>query len=302
MSVSADVLLDRIKLKAQLTRWRIIGMAALGALAFLLVESTTSIDSGRAHIGRFHIEGIIFDDHRVEELLQDAAEDDRLKALIVSIDSPGGTVTGGEQLFYQLQEISKKKPVVATIRNLGASAAYMAAIGTDRIYAMEGSLTGSIGVLFQTAEATDLANRLGINPITIKSTPLKAAPSFLEKSTPEAERAIQNVIDDTYGMFKRMVAERRNLSAEELAKVSDGRVFTGSQALKLKLIDAIGGESQAVEWLEAEKGVSADLEIRDLEIEEDKPALASFMDGIFQHIRRETAQFRLDGLVAIWQP
>lgn len=302
MTINADVLLDRIKLKAQLTRWRIIGTAALGALAFMVAESTTSIEPGRDHIGRFAIEGVIFDDQRVDDLLQEVAEDPHVKALIVTIDSPGGTVTGGEQLFHQLRTIAETKPVVATIRNLGASAAYMAAIGADRIYAMEGSLTGSIGVLFQTAEATELAERLGIKPITLKSSPLKASPSMFEKSTPEAERAIQVVIDDSYEMFKRMVAERRQLSSTELAQVADGRVFTGSQALKLKLVDAIGGESQAIEWLEKEKGIKPGLDVHAIEVEEEEEGLSRLLSSLFPDFSRRAAQFRLDGLVSIWQP
>ena len=188
--------------------------------------------------------------------------------MLVEIDSPGGITTGGEALYKGLRKLSEKKPTVAVIDALGASAAYMAALGADHIVSRRTSLVGSIGVLVQFPNFAKLLDTVGVKMEEVKSSPLKAAPNGMEPTSPEALAALASIVNDTYGWFKGLVKERRGYDDAELAIVTDGRIFTGQQALDLKLIDALGDENDAIAWLETAKAVPKDLPVRDW----DKPS------------------------------
>lgn len=302
MAYNADTLLDRMRLKRQIRRWRIAFVIAI--VVFIVASMSAFLDwstTKTEYIARYKLEGFIAEDDKRDELMDKLAESDHVKGLILHIDSPGGTVVGGEMLFKQLRRISEKKPVVSVIHTLGTSGGYMAAIGTDRIYAYEGSITGSIGVLIQLMEVTELANKVGINPITIKSAPLKATPSPLEKMTPQVEDATRALVMDFFALFKRMVSERRNLEGAALDNVTDGRVFTGRQAVENKLIDAIGGEQEALAWLREAKALDEELPVRLIK-EKKEPAewLESFSASIFGW--SENVLTQRTGLMALWHP
>ena len=210
-------------------------------------------------------------------------------------------MVGGESLYLALRKAAAEKPVVAVMGTTAASAGYMVAIAADTVFARAGTITGSIGVLFQTAEVTELLGKLGIESTTIKSSPLKAVPSPFEELTPEGRAATQSVVDSTYAMFVDMVRERRSLEPEQVAQVADGRIFTGRQALERKLVDAIGGEEDARAWLEAERKVSAELPVFDIGVEEKD----SWIFGSATALIRKTLlpeRLRLDGLLALWHP
>jgi protease-4 len=138
----------------------------------------------------------------------------------------------------------------------------MAALATDHIVARRSTLTGSIGVIFEYPEVSQLMDKLGIRLEEIKSAPLKAEPSPFHPASEEARQVMAGIVNDTYRWFVGLVAERRNLAPAEALRLADGRIYTGQQALQAKLIDAIGGEDVAIAWLE-EKGVAADLPVRD---------------------------------------
>lgn len=307
MPLSADTLIDRMQLKRQLTRWRLIAVATVVLSLLFIVEMTTETrhkGTGlrQDFIARLNIEGVIMDDPDRDQLLADIQENKHAKALIVRIDSPGGSAIGGQELYLKLKEIAKDKPVVAVMRSIAASAAYMTALGADRIYAREGTITGSIGVLIQTAEFTGLAEKLGITPITVKSAPLKASPSPLEKYKPEDAVPLQNMIDDFFGYFVGLVQERRGLTHEAALKVSDGRIFSGMEATKLKLVDQLGGEDEAVQWLREQKGISPSLDVREVKVEkEDSGLIEKLVDSAATKVLPEGIA-GLDGLVAIWHP
>ncbi len=181
----------------------------------------------------------------------------------MSIESPGGTTTGAEKVYDELRRLSEKKPVVAVINSTGASGAYIAALGADRIIAHGNSLVGSIGVLFQYPNLSRALNTLGVKMEEIKSSPLKASPNPFEDTTPEARAALASLVTDSYDWFRGLVRERRKLTEAELKVVADGRVFTGRQALGVKLVDQLGSEREAIAWLETEKNVGKDLPVRD---------------------------------------
>ena len=173
------------------------------------------------------------------------ADDDSVKALIVAINSPGGSVAGGEGLHGAIAYVAEKKPVVAVMGGTAASAGYMVAVPAARIFAREGTLTGSIGVLLQTGQVAGLLKTLGIDAEAITSGPLKDQPSFTRPLTPEGRVVLQGLVMDMYDQFVGMVAAGRHMDAARVRQLADGRAYTGRQALQLGLIDAIGGEQDA---------------------------------------------------------
>ncbi|MDQ0468141.1 signal peptide peptidase SppA [Labrys wisconsinensis] len=316
MSLETDLLVDRRRLRRKLSLWRVAAFlaAAVALVAVLAVGGGKDLLNKRAdHIARVKIAGFIGDQTANLKLFDDIA-DSSAKAVIVKINSPGGSTSGGEALFDGLRKLSGKKPTVAVIDGLGASAAYMAAIGTDHIVARRSALVGSIGVLVQFPNVGKLLDTIGVKMEEIKSSPLKAAPNGFEPTSPEAAAALASVVNDTYGWFKGLVKERRGYDDAALGVVSDGRIFTGKQALDLKLIDAIGDESAGIAWLEKDKGIAKDLPVQDWEKPSDSrslffaQALAALADKaglpiLGSLLASPTAPpGALDGLVSVWQP
>ena len=203
-------------------------------------------------------------------------------------------------MFHAIREVAEAKPVVAVIGDLGTSAGYLVALAADHIIARESSITGSIGVLIQTADLTQLMEKLGVSTEAIKSTTLKAAPSPLEPITPEARAATQAVVDDIYRWFVDLVADRRGFTPVEALLLSDGRVFTGRQAVANNLIDGIGGMDEARQWLQTTFSVSADLPVVGIDPRRGLSLTLDFLGLARKTLFSET--LRLDGLVSVWQP
>ncbi len=298
MTPDSDILIDRRRLARRLALWRIVAIVALAAVAVVAVGRFDTI-TGRDHLARVMIDGLIVDDPDIVAALAEVAEDSRAKALIVRIDSPGGTFVGGETLYRALREVAEGKPVVAVLGTVATSAAYMAAVATDRIFARQGTITGSIGVMMQTADMTGLLDKLGISAEAIKSGPLKAAPSPLEPLTDEVRAATQAIVDDMHALFTDMVAERRGLDAARAQHLADGRVYSGRQALEHDLIDAIGGEAEARAWLVAERGLPEGLPVNDVDTE---PESGEWFPGVRSLTRNLLLSERLtlDGLISVW--
>jgi protease-4 len=187
------------------------------------------------------------------------------------------------------------------MHGMATSGGYMAALGADRIYARQGTITGSIGVILQTAEFTEMAKKLGIEPITVKSGEFKATPSFAEKFTAEQRASIQAVIDSFHGYFKTITAERRGLSPAAVDKISQGQVYSGAQAVELKLVDALGGEKEAIAWLETEKKLAKELPVLDAEVEEEPKSLLEKISTFASSKGMGDVLWRQRGLMAHWQ-
>jgi protease IV len=319
MSLDADQIVDRRRMRRKLTFWRVVAVAvivlAIGAVAAAV--GRRSIVTG-PYIARVTISGLIRDDEERVRALDRLADSSSAKAVIIHVDSPGGTTAGSEQLFDALARVRAKKPIAVVVDSMAASGAYITAIAGDYIVAKQTSLVGSIGVLFEYPNFTDLLDKIGVKVESIKSTPLKAAPNGFEPTSPEARAAIQSIIMDSYAWFKGIVQDRRHLTDAELAAIDDGRVFTGHQGLPLKLIDQIGDERAAKAWLVKEKNISAKLPVRDFELHsrlDDLPFLhaaavalldATGLDalarrfGVFDAAALD--RFNLDGLLVLWQP
>jgi protease IV len=317
MSMPSDLMIDRRRLRRKLSLWRVLAIGAVGVAAlaaFARFSGTVAPTKFTPHIARIAVENIIVGDKDTMELIKNVSES-QARAVLVTIDSPGGTTTGAEKIYDALRKLGEKKPVVAVVDSMAASGGYIAALAADRIVVRGNSLIGSIGVLFQFPNVSKALDTLGIKVEEVKSSPLKAAPNGFEPTSEAARAALAGLVSDSFGWFKDLVKTRRGLDDAELAKVTDGRVFTGRQGLPLKLADEIGGEREAVAWLAASKGVDKSLPIRDWKKKSKIDGLSMFetsakllrfvgldalgvaLDAFAQ--QQETA--RLDGLLAIWQ-
>ena len=313
---TADYLLDRRKLRRKLSFWRIAAFAVLIVAAGAVTWRLTGSPGGsplQHHIARISINGIITSDRDTLKIFDDVAKS-HASAVILSIESPGGTTTGAERLYDHIRKLAEKKPVVAVVGGMAASGGYIAAMGADRIVAQGNSLVGSIGVLFQFPNVAKLLDTVGVKMEEVKSSPLKASPNGYEPTSPEAREALAALVKDSFDWFKDLVRDRRDLNGESLAAVTDGRVFTGRQALSLKLIDALGSEQDAIAWLETEKNIEKNLPVRDwkkrrsiedlglLGMAADAAALLGF-EGPALSLRKLQAskdEWFLDGLLSIW--
>lgn len=314
----ADLLADRRRMRRKLTLWR--GLAVLGGIAAVVaiglrLGGTQNLPGLDRHIARITISGIITGDKRTLEMIERIGTSNA-SAAIIRIDSPGGTVSGSEALYDALRKLSSRKPTVAVVDGMAASGGYVAAIAADRVVARQTAIVGSIGVLMQYPNVGKLLETWGVRVESIKSSPLKAAPSGFETTSPEARAAIQRVIDDNYDWFKTLVKTRRSMNDTEVAAVSDGRVHTGRQGLPLKLVDSIGGESDALDWLAAEKKIDRKTPVRDWKPKSEADPLGLWsvsarlakvsglagLGSLLDQAAGWPASLRLDAPLALWQP
>jgi protease-4 len=269
MPLDADLLYDRRRLKRRLSLWRGLAvLAAAVALIALLIRGAdpTGLLPGGAHVARLDVEGFIADDRRVAEALDRARRDDSVRAVIVAIDSPGGSVAGGEALHAALRRIADQKPVVAVMGGTAASAGYMAALPAARVFAREATVTGSIGVILQSVDASELAARVGVRLESLPSGAFKDQPNPFRPLTEEGRAELMRVVRDLHEQFVAMVAAGRDMPAERVRELADGRIFTGREAVRLGLVDAIGGEAEARAWLAETHAIPADVPVRAIEI------------------------------------
>ncbi|PJI37633.1 signal peptide peptidase SppA [Ferrovibrio sp.] len=308
MSSDTDAWLERRTLARRATRWRIVAVLALLVLALIglwRLDPGNLIAQRQVHVARLEISGVIAENDWWLEKLKEAGEDDRVRAVILYINSPGGSTYGGEALFQAVRQLSEQKPVVSVIGTLGASAGYMVAIAGDYVLARETSLTGSIGVLFQTAEFSKLMEKVGVSAETITSGPLKAEPNPTRPMSPAGRAQIQNMVNETHAWFVDLVASRRDLPRDEVAKLADGRVYSGRAALQSRLIDGLGGVAEARDWLARTHRIPADLPLRDIPSEPPAGLLDGLGSRTFATLVGKSLipeRLRLDGLTSLWHP
>ena len=311
MSLSpAEMIVDRRQLKRRLWRWRVLAVVlailALGSLFW----AGGDFNKYSAHIARVRVDGLITGDQATLNLLEDIGKSDRVKALIIRIDSPGGTTAGSEALYEQIRNVAKVKPVVAVMDTVAASGGYITAIATDYIVARGNTITGSIGVIFSFPEVSKLLETLGVRMEEIKSGELKAEPSPYKPMSDKVRAVSNEMVQESFFWFTGLVAERRHLTPERVAVLADGRVYTGRQAVAVKLIDAIGGEEVALQWLESEKKLSKDLAVVNWAnpVNADPTGLGFSAVNIvlralgFDGLKQQVESARLDGLLVLWHP
>lgn len=285
--------------------WRVLAFIAL-AIAIIVGLGRFALPQGPAgdYVARLVIDGTIATDPGRLRTIEALAEDGAVKAVIVAINSPGGTTAGGEELYEALGRLRASKPTVAVIKELGASAAYMTAIATDHIFARRLSIVGSIGVLYQHINAGKLLDTIGIDLDKVASGPLKAEPDFDEPLDGAPRASIAALVDDSFQWFVDVVAERRGLTRPATLALADGRIVTGRVGMEAGLIDAIGGEVEALAWLETERDVPVDLEVKTVwpEPERGFDLIGTFLNGQARAaLGLPDGPITLDGLVSLWQ-
>jgi len=309
----ADHIIDRSRLRRKLSFWRVFAfVAVVVAISVGAWRLAGDAPATQKHIARVSISGLLTGDRATLRLLDEIGKSNAA-GVVVAIESPGGTTTGAEKIYDELRRLAARKPVVAVIGTTGASGAYIAAMGADRIVAHGNSLVGSIGVLFQYPNLSEAVRMLGVSIEEIKSSPLKASPNPFEEASPEARAAIAALVSDTYDWFRNLVRDRRGLEDAQLKVVADGRVFTGRQALELRLVDQIGTERDAIAWLESERKVERDLPVREWRPRSTSSRFNIFslsalaqvagMPGLAALLARAEAEAQgasLDGMLALW--
>ena len=320
MALNAEFLVDRRRLKRRLTMWRIAAIVAVLGLvaAFVFQNEDIAAASGfKPQIARVSISGIIQDDRKQQTLFSNIGKASQVKAVILRINSPGGTATGGESLFEAVRALAKEKPVVAVFGTIATSSAYMVGLASDHIVARGNSITGSVGVILQWAEVTELLKNIGVKMEEVRSGPLKAQPSPFEPLGEPARQLTEEMVSEAHKWFLDLVAKRRSVTPLDIPGLAEGRIYSGRHALKLKLIDQIGGEDEAVAWLEEKREIQPDLTIIDWETNDGSgiglwsAALrtlagiagipASGLNALFPPAKVLRA-VQLDGLVSLWHP
>ncbi len=302
---AADRHVDRRWLKRQVVLWRSLALIVATVLMTMLVfQFGGGVGGGigrSPHIARLTVSGVIQTDPQMLTAVDRLAKADSVRAVIVRIDSPGGTYSGSEALHAALRQLASVKPVVAVLDGVAASGGYMTALAADHIVARAGSITGSVGVIMQMPQLKGLMDSIGIGMEVVRSAPLKATPSPFEDTTEAARAASESIVQDLFDQFVTLLTERRELDPAALDTIKSGRVFTGRQALPLNLIDAIGGETEARDWLAQQGTLAPDTPVIDVPEIED--------DAVFQELIKRLGGASLfaphptvDGPWAIWHP
>lgn len=318
--LETETVLDRRRLRRSVSFWRGAGIAGLALAVGALTMNGDKLAtlSGQKQIARIAIEGTISEDRDQLKMLKEIAKADYVSGVILYVNSPGGTTTGGEALYEGLREIAKTKPLVAQFGTVAASAGYIVGLATDHIVARGNTITGSVGVIVQWPEFVQLLDKVGVKMNEVKSGPLKASPSPFEPLTEGGRKVAEGMVNDGFKWFLSLVETRRGVKTADIPGLMDGRIFSGREALEAKLVDQIGGEDEAVAWLKDVKKVDADAKVVDW-----KPESASSTFGFKAMAARAaglvfgaeagqlaSALFRdrsistlgLDGLLSVWHP
>jgi len=316
-ALDPDVIVDRRRIKRRLSIWRFLALLALVVAAGAVVQMATGGGLpivGKSHVAAVDIDGLITGRKSRVELLRKIRDSAAAKALIVRIDSPGGTTAGGEVIYQELLDVAAKKPVVAVMESVAASGGYLVALAADHVIARGNTITGSIGVYIRWARIDDALASLGVEVDEIKSGPLKAEPDLFGRTSLLARTVTEKMVKDSHEWFVRLVADRRPFNITKAHILADGRVYTGRQALEDQLVDELGGEREALKWLVEHKGIDEKLEIVDWEAESTTTIpfaahLASWAGAALginidqaPGLGGLVAAERLDGLLSLWHP
>ncbi len=252
------------KFKKKISIWRIITIVVLFFYLLSLCNKVVRGNIvGKDIIARVNIRDYIGNDSFSREKLE-KLKDNKIKAIILDIDSPGGDVVASEMLYTFFRKLSVDKPMISQINGLGTSGAYLLAMASDYIIAYNTSAVGSIGVIAQNYEITELAKKFGISLTTFKSSILKSAPNPFEKITPDVDMVVNQEINDIYDYFLTIFIQRRKIKTLEAQEIANGQVYTGRQALEYGLIDKIGGDDEVIEYF------------KDINIDMDKVKIVDF--------------------------
>jgi protease-4 len=233
----------------------------------------------KKQIARLEITGAIASDTRKKVLKAlETLKEKQFPALLLRIDSPGGTVGDSQEIYYALKSLQEKVKIVASFGNISASGGVYIGMGAEHIVANPGTITGSIGVILRGNNLERLLDKIGVSFKVVKSGPYKDILSFDRELTEEEERILQDLIDTSYQQFVETVAEGRQLPVDTVKSFADGRIFTGQQALKLGIVDRLGTEEDARRWAAELVGLDPD-KTKCENIEEPKSLLNRILPG-----------------------
>lgn len=225
----------------------VMGIALLGACLVFLADKDGA--GGDGQVAVVEIIGEIYETEPTIELLEKYGKQEQVKALVIRIDSPGGSVVASQEIYDAIRRIREegKKPVVASLGNVAASGGYYVACGAGHIVANPGTITGSVGVMISFLNLEGLLGKVGVKIRNVTSGEHKDLGTFTRELTPAEEALIQGVLDDIHQQFVQAVADGRGLTPEEVMEMADGRIFTGRQAKELGLVDELGNQSDAID-------------------------------------------------------
>lgn len=320
--LETETVLDRRRLRRSVSFWRAAGIGglalALGAMTLGGIK-LPALAGKTKQIARVSIEGTITEDRDQLKMLKDIAGNDNVSGVLLYVNSPGGTTTGGEALYEGIRDIAKKKPVVAQFGTVAASAAYIAGLAADHIVSRGNTITGSVGVIVEWPEFVQLLDKVGVKVNTVKSGPLKASPSPFEPLTDGGRKVAEGMVNDGFKWFLSLVETRRGVKSTEIAGLVEGKIFSGREAVELKLVDQIGGEDEAVAWLRDVKNVDKDAKVVDWKPESTSTSFFGFKAMAYQAATsifgaqanqlasvlfydRTNSTLGLDGLLSVWHP
>jgi protease-4 len=298
MALEADALIDRRHLKRRLVFWRVLAVCALVLAAIVAIPHRGRL--GGPHIARYTISGVIGGGHEQIEALDALRKDPGVSAVLLHLDTPGGEVSGGEGIHDAVKELAAAKPVVSVMDGLAASAGYMIAVAAPHIVARESTLTGSIGVIMEFGDVSGLLDKLGIKADQLVSGPLKGQPSFTQPLSAPGRDYLQALVADLYDQFVQIVATGRHMDPAKVRSLADGRAYSGRQALANGLVDEIGGEREAIAWLEKARHVTTGLPVND--VVKGTWTQRMMQGSIEELIMSARHSLRVDGVLALWQP
>ena len=318
MSLETEAVIDRRRQKRVASFWR--GIAVLAAVVAIAAIAVRGFGDGllspQRQIARVSISGLITEDRSQLKMLKKIANSDKVLGVLLYVNSPGGTTTGGEALYEAIRNIAKKKPVVAQFGTVAASAAFIAGLASDHIVARGNSITGSVGVIMQWPEFAELLSKLGVKVHEIKSGPLKATPSMFRPADEAGRQVAQQMIMEGQEWFLGLVRERRKIVPTTIPGLVEGRIFSGREALKHRLVDEIGGEAAAVAWLTEKRKVPKGLKVVDWKPNQDIDLSVFGVHSLARWLGRAMGfgdlnligennglrAIALDGLVSVWHP
>ena len=267
--------------------WRGILISIILAITISLFLNFNNISSNFSHIARISINGVIFDNSETIEIIDNLAKNDNVKSVIVRINSPGGSVVGSESLYVAINSLSQKKPVISLMGEIATSGGYIVALASNYILARKNTLTGSIGVIVENQNFSELSEKIGVSIDTTKSGKIKGGQNPLSPSDPLVKINNQKLVNYSFDWFISIIKKNRDINQSVIELVSDGRTLTGGMAMDLGLIDGIGSEKEALKYLEKKYPDFKGLPIIDIET----PSQKSFLNAIINRISIDNLKF-----------
>ena len=260
--------------------WRGILISIILVITISLFLNFNNLSSNFSHIARISINGVIFDNSETIEIIDNLAKNDNVKSVIVRINSPGGSVVGSESLYVAINSLSQKKPVISLMGEIATSGGYIVALASNYILARKNTLTGSIGVIVENQNFSELSEKIGVSIDTTKSGKIKGGQNPLSPSDPLVKINNQKLVNYSFDWFISIIKKNRDINQSVIELVSDGRTLTGGMAMDLGLIDGIGSEKEALKYLEKKYPDFKGLPIIDIETPSQKSFLNAFINRI----------------------